>query len=216
MKGASFEQKTFKTLSNIGIEVGLSLWAGILRPMTPRHVTKVISGHGRSPAVFSGITFDRDQLEQWKHHRCVQADNMDQLICNMTLLGQVMTLPWGYIFNITFQGQIIYHSTMLDKRSTMLAKEMVYLYWVNSYYRKNHFYRKKRLFFSFCSLEAKPLILDQIWGNIEKKSKRGIEGALAQHCSYSSSRVMRQFVEKCWNRPNLTFGDLWWPDLWPA
>ena len=26
---------------------------------------------------------------------------------------------------------------------------------------------------------------------------------------------MRQFVEKCWNRPNLTFGDLWWPDLWP-
>ena len=26
---------------------------------------------------------------------------------------------------------------------------------------------------------------------------------------------MRQFVEKCWNEPNLTFGDLWWPDLWP-
>ena len=26
---------------------------------------------------------------------------------------------------------------------------------------------------------------------------------------------MRQFVEKCWNRPNLTFGDLWWADLWP-
>ena len=26
---------------------------------------------------------------------------------------------------------------------------------------------------------------------------------------------MRQFVEECWNRPNLTFGDLWWPDLWP-
>ena len=24
---------------------------------------------------------------------------------------------------------------------------------------------------------------------------------------------MRQFVEKCWNKPNLNFDDLWWPDL---
>ena len=44
MKGASFEQKPFKTLSDIGLEVELTPWAGILRPMTPRHVTKVISG----------------------------------------------------------------------------------------------------------------------------------------------------------------------------
>ena len=41
MKGAYFEQKTFKTLSNIGLEVDLTPWVGILRPMTPRHVTKV-------------------------------------------------------------------------------------------------------------------------------------------------------------------------------
>ena len=26
---------------------------------------------------------------------------------------------------------------------------------------------------------------------------------------------MCQFVEKCWNRRNLTFDDLWWPDPWP-
>ena len=104
MKGASFEQKPFKTLSNIGLEVDLTPWVGILRPMTPRHVTKVISGHGRSPAVFSGITFDRDQLERWKHHRCVQADDADRLICNMIFSGQVMTLTWGQIFNMTFQS----------------------------------------------------------------------------------------------------------------
>ena len=42
-----------------------------------------------------------------------------------------------------------------------------------------------------------------------------MEWVFAQHCSSSSSRVMDQFVEKCLNRPNLTFGDLWWPDLWP-
>ena len=44
--------------------------------------------------------------------------------------------------------------------------------------------------------------------------KRAIECVFAQHCRSSSFRAMRQFVEKCWNRPNLTFDDLWWPDLW--
>ena len=44
MKGASFERKPFKTLSHIGLEVDLTPWVGILRPMTPRHVTKVILG----------------------------------------------------------------------------------------------------------------------------------------------------------------------------
>ena len=52
MKGVSFEQKLFKILSNIGLEVDLTPYVGILLPMTPRHVAKVISGHGRSPAVF--------------------------------------------------------------------------------------------------------------------------------------------------------------------
>ena len=52
-------------------------------------------GHFRSWKVtgsFSAITFDRAQLEQWKHHRCVQADNTDRLICNMTFLDLAMTL----------------------------------------------------------------------------------------------------------------------------
>ena len=26
---------------------------------------------------------------------------------------------------------------------------------------------------------------------------------------------MCRFVEKCWKRQNLTFGDLWWSGLWP-
>ena len=26
---------------------------------------------------------------------------------------------------------------------------------------------------------------------------------------------MCRFVEKCWKRQNLTFGDLWLPDFWP-
>ena len=109
MKGACFEQKPFKTLSNIGLEVDLTPWVGILRPMTPRS----LSCHQGSwqwsrswkitRSFFSGITFDRAQLEQWKHHRCVQADDADRLICNMTFSGQVMTLTWGQIFKWPFK-----------------------------------------------------------------------------------------------------------------
>ena len=33
--------------------------------------------------------------------------------------------------------------------------------------------------------------------------------------SSSGSRVIYRCIEQCCNRPNLTFGDLWWPDLWP-
>ena len=36
-----------------------------------------------------------------------------------------------------------------------------------------------------------------------------------QLCSFSGSRVMWRFVEKCWNRQSWTFGDLWWLNLWP-
>ena len=44
---------------------------------------------------------------------------------------------------------------------------------------------------------------------------RAIKCAFAGRCSSSGSRVMCQFVEKCWKRQNLTLLDLWWPDLWP-
>ena len=52
MKGTSFARKPFKTLSSIGLQVELTSWVGILWPVTPRHVFKVISGHESSPAVF--------------------------------------------------------------------------------------------------------------------------------------------------------------------
>ena len=34
-------------------------------------------------------------------------------------------------------------------------------------------------------------------------------------CSSSGSWVMCLFCRKCWKLQNLTFGDLWWPYLWP-
>ena len=90
MKGVSFGQKPFKTLSNIVLQVELAPWVRILWPVTPRQVAKVILGHKRSPA------------ERWKHHRCVQDDHTDRLICNMTFSDQVLTLTWGQIVEMTF------------------------------------------------------------------------------------------------------------------
>ena len=52
MKSSSFGRKPFKTFSNIRLQVDLTPWVIILRPVTPRHVAKVISGHERTPAVF--------------------------------------------------------------------------------------------------------------------------------------------------------------------
>ena len=44
--------------------------------------------------------------------------------------------------------------------------------------------------------------------------KRTFGWASLRCCCSSGSRGVCQFVEKYWKRPNFTFGDLWWPDLW--
>ena len=52
--------------------------------------------------------------------------------------------------------------------------------------------------------------------NASKRALKELSNAFfPRRCNSSSFRVMCQFVEKCWNRQNLTFGYLWWPDLWP-
>ena len=161
-------------------------------------------GHGRSWKVTissSGITFDRNQLERWKHHTCVKADDADRLICNMTFSGHVMTLTWGQIFIMTFQ--IIYHSTRLDKRNTMLAREILCLYWGKSYYRKTCV-AKTCYFWSFCSLEAKPLILDQIWDHISERRLKELSNAL------SRSTVALLVPELCASlSKNVEIGQIW-------
>ena len=65
MKGDSFEEKNIQNTLKHRVRGRLdTLSRNIVTDMTPRHVTKVISGHGRSPAAFSVITFDSDQLER--------------------------------------------------------------------------------------------------------------------------------------------------------
>ena len=91
---------------------------------------------------------------------------------------------------------------------------MPWLYSVKSYYRKTMF-TKKRLFLEFLLSGGQTVDLRWNLRTCQRKNcKRAIECSNAlQRCSFSGSRVMCRFVEKCWNRQNLTFGDLWWPDL---
>ena len=65
--------------------------------MSPRSF-QVMKGHQQ----FSAIYFDGDQLEWWKHHKCVEADDTDRLICNMTFSDQVMSLILRQILKLTF------------------------------------------------------------------------------------------------------------------
>ena len=143
MKGASFEQKSFKTHSNIRLQVELTPWVGILWLVTPRHVAKVISGHGRSPAVFRAyIAFDRDQLERWKHIRCVQVDDTDRLICNMTFSVQVVTLTWGHLSRSNY---ISFGASRQEKYDARCKINVVFLLSQKLLQKK----RLKRLFLKF-------------------------------------------------------------------
>ena len=51
---------------------------------------------------FFGNNFYRDQPEQRKDHKCVQADDTDRLICNINFVDKVMTLTLGQMFKVTF------------------------------------------------------------------------------------------------------------------
>ena len=77
-------------------------------------------------------------------------------------------------------------------------------------------YSQKRLFLEFLLSGAQTIDLRSNMMPCSRKSfKRAIECAFARRCSSSGARVICRFVEKCWKRQNLTFGDLWWPDFSP-
>ena len=86
--------------------------------------------------LFLLITFDRSMIRASQQHHCISLVNTDRMLCNMTYLGQVMTLTWGQISYMTFLAHIIYHSTCLDELNIMVVKSLTYLFGVQSYHRK--------------------------------------------------------------------------------
>ena len=99
---------------------------------------------------------------------------------------------------------------------------MLYLYWVKSYYRKT-FIAKTANFFSFCcSLEAKPLILDQIWGHNNERALKELSNALFRStvallvpelCA-NLSKIGLLIMLKIGQIRHLMTSGLWWPELW--
>ena len=102
MEVASSGRKPFETLSDIRLQVDFDTLSRNIATSDPSLCLQVHFRSWKLTSSLSGVTFDIDQLEQWKHHKCVHDDLTDRLICNMTFSDQVMILTWGQISKINF------------------------------------------------------------------------------------------------------------------
>ena len=145
---------------NIRFQVDLTTWIAKVRPEIPPHVAEVTSGHEWSPAVFAAINFI-DKLERWKEHRYVQADDTNQLLCNMTFSN----FQSGHDLDITsnFQHDLFrsnYGSFDTSRREEHDAVKMDVLPLPSHTLRRKMF--SKNSYFLAFALEAKPLTLGEI------------------------------------------------------
>ena len=66
-------------------------------------------------------------------------------------------------------------------------------------------------------MEPKPFILGEILGNTSERTLKELSNALFQGAvAFLVPPSYLPIWRKCWKRQNLTFGELWWPDLWPG
>ena len=110
---------------------------------------------------YLAITSDRCKIQRCAWCHCVRLTQTHRLICNMTSSGHFVTLTWGQILTLTFQGHQLYHSTRLNARNTMVLKEMLCRHWFTSYSRKKRF-RQNQLFLKFLAYTAKTMRLSSI------------------------------------------------------
>ena len=133
-------------------------------------------GHSRSWKVtnsFSAITFDRDQLEQWKHKSCAQADDVDRMIATWPI--GTRSWPWLVVKFSAWLSRSTYGSfdaSQQEKHGDTKVNVVPLL--SQKLLQKNTFFHKNGSFcsFFFSSLEAKPFCLDQIWGHVSKRAWR--------------------------------------------
>ena len=123
---------------------------------------KVIRGHLSSPTVFLQITFDSEEIETCERSHCVSLIKTLRFICNMTYLGHHVTLTWGQILTLTFQGHTIHLSMRRDEANTMVSKSLLYHFKHGSYHRGT-VSLKNAVFDLSWPLTPKPLILGEIW-----------------------------------------------------
>ena len=169
-------------------------------PLRSSEVTEVTNS-------FLQITWDWEELETWKWSQCVCPVNTLRLICN---LGQAVTLTWGQILTLTFQGHAIHVSMRLDKANTMVAKLLLYHFKHRSYHWKT-VSLKNAVFDLPWPLTLKRLILGEI-------CRRPIERAFQElSVAFFGFGVAIIVPEIMAGIPDKTIifrkFDLWWPLL---
>ena len=68
------------------------------------------------------IAHDWKELQTWAWCHCACLVETHRLICNMTYLGQHVTLTWGQILTLSFQCRHVYVSTSLAERNTTVPE----------------------------------------------------------------------------------------------
>ena len=172
-------------------------------PVTPLRSSEVTEATNR----FLQITWDWEELETWKWSQCVCLVNTLRLICN---LGQAVTLTWGQILTLTFQGHAIHVSMRLDEANTMVAKLLLYHFKHRSYHWKT-VSLKNAVFDLPWPLTLKRLILGEI-------CRRSIERAFQElSFAFFGFGIAIIVPEIMAGIPDKTIifrkFDLWWPLL---
>ena len=108
------------------------------------------------------IIFDSKEIDtcEWSH--CVSLIKTLRSICNITYLGHHVTLTWGHILTLTFQGHALHVSMRLDEAITMVSKSLLYLFKHGRLLSKTVSI-KNAVFDLSWPLTPKRLILGEIW-----------------------------------------------------
>ena len=171
-------------------------------PVTPLRSSEVTGVTNR----FLQITWDWEELETWKWSQCVCLVNALRLICN---LGQAVTLTWGQILTLTFQGHAIYVSMRLDEANTMVSKLLLYHFNHRSYHWKLSL--KNAVFDLSWPLTLKRLILGEICPHPSERAFQELSFAFFRFgVAIIVPEIMAGIPDK-----TIIFRkfDLWWPLL---
>ena len=161
---------------------------------------------------FLQITWDWEELETWKWSQCVCLVNTLRLICN---LGQAVTLTWGQILSLTFQGHAIHVSMRLDEANMMVSKLLLYHFKQRSYHWKT-VSLKNAVFDLSWPLTLKRLILGEIWRHLSEIAFQELSFAFFRFgVAIIVPEIMAGIPDKTIFFENLTFDDLCWPQYSP-
>ena len=142
------------------------------------------------------------------------------MICNITYFGQVMTLTWGQLLNLTFRGYIIYHSMRLDEQlRTMVCELFLYLFGKKSYCRKSISGKFAILIWYYMtSIGWTADLRSNLRTAYQKSVSTAIECFFSNFLAHLVPEIKREIwrdVEIAKKSQHFEFGDLCWPRFWP-